>query len=71
MKPEDISVEQKGIKLTDEQLKAASGGKGGINKDKACPKCGNARRVSVHEVEGGLYRYTCNECGHEWLRREW
>ena len=66
MKPEELTAEQK-TELTDEQIKAASGGTGGSSlKDEkyTCPKCGSTN-LWYHDF-GGFVQFDGRNCGYEW-----
>ena len=64
MKPDELTAEQKEIKLTDEQLKAASGGTGDTPIGFTCPKCGSTNVATVNY--GEYLSVTCKDCGYEW-----
>ncbi len=67
MKPEDLTAEQKEIKLPDEQFEAASGGTGEsspTNGEFTCPQCWSTN-VWYHDW-GGYVECSCRDCGCEW-----
>jgi hypothetical protein len=66
MKPEELTVEQK-TELTDEQIKAASGGTGGSSpaNELSCPSCGSTN-IGFLPLGEGFYECRCNNCGYEW-----
>ena len=59
-------AKEEGIELTDEQLKAISGG-GCIQKSKlVCPLCGTSDIVAEYDMfanrSNGIYKCYCNNC---------
>ncbi len=69
MKPEDLTTEQKEIKLTDEQLEAASGGIGGSSPadvDFACPQCESTNVWIGYRSFEEYIHCRCNDCGYKW-----
>jgi len=55
-----------GIKLTDEQLAAVSGG-GLCVSNKHCPKCGSKDVRKIPSQRHASYDdFECNDCGHRW-----
>ena len=64
MEPEDLTAEQK-TELTDEQIKAASGGTGGSSPALSCPSCGSTD-IGFLPLGEGFYECRCNNCGYEW-----
>lgn len=57
-------AKQEGIELTDEQLKAISGGGCTSCPDK-CPKCGSDNTQATWYPCWG-YECQCLDCGHKW-----
>ena len=55
-------AKNEGVELTDEQLKAVSGGCGRVV---SCPNCGNTEKVHItHEYSGDSY--WCRNCDFNW-----
>ena len=67
------AAKEEGIKLTDEQLKAVSGGvcqTAGPRKG-ICPMCGvEVIGEFIENTPGdGRYHFTCPVCGHHWIEK--
>ena len=60
-------AKEEGITLTDEQLEAVSGGECGNDGFMQCPSCKkrDLKCLEDHYHQGGVSRYRCNSCGHE------
>ena len=65
---------EEGIELTDEQLKAVSGGACGPHQEfhtAECPQCGEQMQGEFVETTpgDGKYHFICKHCGFEWFEK--
>ena len=61
-------AKEEGIKLTDEQLQAVSGGACISGPTIQCPKCGSSKYdvIVYYENLAECHYYVCKKCGTEW-----